>query len=197
MSTSTSTTSGITFVFVPPWMTVGANVVCVHACAWRASPIGSSSQKSASVDSLSSCSFHSLPEVDAFDETAPRVVDLRRRPVLGEPLHDLGRGDERVVGAERLRRVTRRSPHRDAAPVRTLLADDHRQARAARGRHLEAAGFGDDVVGTDRVVSRCRAGARRPTCRGSPRRRPRDTRACRAAGSPNARARGTRPPSSR
>ena len=46
-------------------------------------------------------------EVDALDEAAPRVVDLRGRPVLGEPAHDLGRGHERVVGAERLRRVTR------------------------------------------------------------------------------------------
>ena len=62
MSTSTSTASGITFVFVPPWMTVGANVVCVHACAWRARPIGSSSQKSASVASSSRCSFHSGPK---------------------------------------------------------------------------------------------------------------------------------------
>jgi hypothetical protein len=30
MSTWISTLSGITFVFVPPWITVGANVVCVH-----------------------------------------------------------------------------------------------------------------------------------------------------------------------
>jgi hypothetical protein len=42
MSTSRSTRSGITFVFVPPCTTVGANVVCVHACQWRAMPSGSS-----------------------------------------------------------------------------------------------------------------------------------------------------------
>ena len=47
------------------------------------------------------------PEVDAFDEAAPRVVDVRGRPELGEAAHDLGRGHERVVGAERLRRVAR------------------------------------------------------------------------------------------
>ena len=46
-------------------------------------------------------------EVDAFDEAAPRLVDVRGRPVLGEAAHDLGRGHERVVGAERLRRVAR------------------------------------------------------------------------------------------
>ena len=54
--------SGITFVFVPPWMIVGANVVCVHACAWRASPIGSSSQKSCRCSSSSSAAFHSGPK---------------------------------------------------------------------------------------------------------------------------------------
>ncbi len=36
MSTSISTRSGMTFVFVPPCTTVGANVVCVHECAMRA-----------------------------------------------------------------------------------------------------------------------------------------------------------------
>ena len=75
MSTSTSTESGITLVLVPPWMTVGANVVCVHACAWRASPIGSSSQKSASVSSVEQVRVPLRPEVDALDEAAPRVVD--------------------------------------------------------------------------------------------------------------------------
>ena len=42
MSTSRSTRSGMTLVFVPPWTTVGANVVCVHAWDWRAIPSGSS-----------------------------------------------------------------------------------------------------------------------------------------------------------
>ena len=107
MSTSTSTWSGMTFVFVPPWMIVGANVVCVHACAWRASPIGSSSQKSCERVLVEQARVPLRAEVDALDEAPPRVVDLRRRPVLGEPAHDLGRGHERVVGAERLRRVAR------------------------------------------------------------------------------------------
>ena len=62
MSTSTSTRSGITLVLVPPWMIVGANVVCVHACAWRASPIGSVSQNSVRRSSSSSAAFHSGPK---------------------------------------------------------------------------------------------------------------------------------------
>ena len=41
-------------------------------------------------------------EVDAFDEAPPRVMNHRGRPVLGETPHDLGSGDERVVGTERL-----------------------------------------------------------------------------------------------
>ena len=40
-----------------------------------------------------------------LDEAAPHVVHHGGRPELGEPAHDLGRGHERVVGAERLRRV--------------------------------------------------------------------------------------------
>ena len=39
MSTSKSTRSGMTLTLVPPRTTVGAKVVCVHACACRASPI--------------------------------------------------------------------------------------------------------------------------------------------------------------
>ena len=42
-------------------------------------------------------------------------------------------------------------------------------------RHLEAARLGDDVVGLHRVALVLERGARRPTCRGSPRRRPRGT----------------------
>ena len=52
------------------------------------------------------------PEVDAFDEATPRLVNVRRGPVLGETFHDLGRGDEGVVGAERLRSMARAFPAR-------------------------------------------------------------------------------------
>jgi len=151
MSTSTSTTSGITFVLVPPWMIVGANVVWVHACAWRAT----NRQFLAEVVQRALVEQPRIPlgsEVDTLDELSPRVVDHRRRSIFGEAAHDLGRGHERVIGAERLRRVARRAAHRDATPVRTLLADDHRQARAFRVRLLETAGFGHDVVGGDRLV---------------------------------------------
>ena len=69
-------------------------------------------------------------QADVLDEAAPRVVDLRLGLVLGEAAHDLGRLHQRVVGAERLRRVTRRARHPQRAPEGALLADDHRQAHA-------------------------------------------------------------------
>jgi len=50
-------------------------------------------------------------EVHALDEPTPRVVDLRLRPVLGEPAHDLGGLHECVVGAQRLAGVAGRAPH--------------------------------------------------------------------------------------
>ena len=79
MSTSSSTWSGITLVFVPPCTTVGANVVCVHACAWRASPSGSSASAPSKSSGSRSAAVISGVEVHALDELAPRLVDLRRR----------------------------------------------------------------------------------------------------------------------
>ena len=93
-------------------MIVGANVVCVQACAWRASPIGSVLAELAEVLLVEQRRVPLGPEVDTLDEAPPRLVDVRGRPELGEPAHDLGRGHERVVGAERLRRVTRRAAAR-------------------------------------------------------------------------------------
>ena len=98
-----------------------------------------------------------------------------------EPAHHLGRGHERVVGAERLARVAGRARHRDAAPVRTLLTHDHRQPRTGGAGHLEAAGLGDHVVGHHRVALVVDEMARAPRCRAPPRRRPRGTRACPSA----------------
>ena len=46
--------SGMTLVFVPPWITVGAKVVCVHAWNCRAMPIGSASHSSTNAVSSSS-----------------------------------------------------------------------------------------------------------------------------------------------
>jgi hypothetical protein len=43
MSSSTSTVSGMTFVFDPPRTTVGAMVVWVQAWNWRAMPTGRAS----------------------------------------------------------------------------------------------------------------------------------------------------------
>ena len=92
--------SGITLVFVPPWMTVGANVVWVQAWNWRAMPSGSSSQqrrRARRVEQQRSASSSAVAH--ALDEPAPHVVDLRLGLVLVEAAHDLGRLHQRVVGA--------------------------------------------------------------------------------------------------
>ena len=83
---------------------------------------------------------------------APRLVDLRLGAELGDPADHLGRGDERVVGAEGLRAVPRRAPDPDLGPERALLRHEDREARARRRRDLEAAGLGEHVVGVDRVA---------------------------------------------
>ena len=74
-------------------------------------------------------------ELERLDVAAPRVEDARLRPVLGQPLDDLGRGHERVVGAERARAVAGRAVHDQPPPVAALLADRHLQrvARLASG----------------------------------------------------------------
>ena len=85
----------------------------------------------------------------SVDEATPRVVQLRLGLVLGEAAHDLGRLHQRVVGAERHRRMARRARHAQGAPEGALLADDHRQAHASAEVHGEAAGLGEHVVGDD------------------------------------------------
>ena len=73
-------------------------------------------------------------EVHALEEPPPDVVDLGRGPVLGEPLDDLGRGDERVVGLVAAGEPWPGVPcTRSCAPVAALLADDHRQLHARWG----------------------------------------------------------------
>ena len=114
MSTSSSTRSGITFVFVPPCddrrreRRVRARV---HDGA--TSPSGSSASASRKLLGVEQ-RLADLGRVAACPSTNWRhdVVDLGLGPVLGDAPHDLGRGDERVVGAERLRPV----PGRAAAP---------------------------------------------------------------------------------
>ena len=181
MSTSISTWSGITFVFVPPLMIVGANVVCVHACAWRAKPIGSSSQKSCSLSSSSRFAFHSGPK---------STPSMNRRHVSWIIVGGRYSASRRTTSAAVTSALSVRNGC-DAWPGVPCTVMRHqyepfsptitgRRGPSALG-HLEAAGFGDDVVGHHRVALVAAAGARRPTCRGSPRRRPRGTRACRAA----------------
>ena len=151
MSTSSSTRSGMTFVFVPAVhdrrrerrvrarvrLTGEAEGQVVHELAERVR--------------IEQRLLQLLRERHAFDEPAPHVVDHRLGPVLGDAAHDLGRVDERVVGAQRLRRVPGRAVHGQAAPVGALLADDDRKSHALRRWHRNAAGLRDDVVSLHRV----------------------------------------------
>ena len=65
---------------------------------------------------------------------------------------DLRRGDNRIVGAERLRRVSGRPAHSELRPVRALLVDHHREAGSGGCRDLEPARLGQHVVGVHGVA---------------------------------------------
>ena len=79
-------------------------------------------------------------------------MEIGLRLVLVDPPHDLGRLDQRVVGAERLGAVARDAADGQSAPVDALLTDDDRQpGRAVGADHREAARLGDHVVGADVV----------------------------------------------
>ena len=166
MSTSMSTRSGITFTFVPPCAMLGENVVWVHACASRASARLSRSHTASYTRSGSvSASVRPGSSVQRLHVAAPGIEDARLRPVLGEPLHDLGGGHERVVGLERPRAVAGRAVDDQAAPVAALLADRHLQGVAGLGRDRHAAALGDDVVALHgvRVMLDQVAGAQKAT----------------------------------
>ena len=152
MSTSRSTWSGMTLVFVPPCATVGANVVCVHACQCRAIPSGQFGESAVEPGGIEERGRHFGVEVHPLHELTPRLVDLRLGPVLGDASHDLGRGHERVVGVERLRSVSGRPVHADLGPERALLPHQHGEPRSGRRRDLEAARLREHVVGVHRVA---------------------------------------------
>ena len=128
MSTSTSTRSGITLVFVPPWTTVGAIVVCVHAVLARETD----RQRLAELDEpvlVEEGRLHSGPK---------STPSMNRRHVswmcaggwnVGRPPYDLGQVTSALsvrngCDADRACR-TPRCRH----PQGALLADDDRQPR--------------------------------------------------------------------
>ena len=86
------------------------------------------------------------------DLRLPHVGDVRLRAVGGEAANDLGRLDERVVGAEGHRAVGRRAGHPEPAPGDALLAgvdDDPPDTVLADGR--PTAHLRQDVVAGDGV----------------------------------------------
>ena len=111
-----STTSGIVFVFWPPCTTFGDTVVCEQAWAMRASP-GSSEAIASSMRAGSvSARTHVVGQVHRLDPGPPEVVELWLPAVGRQAAHDLGRGDEGVVGAERHRAVARGAVDAQAQP---------------------------------------------------------------------------------
>ena len=111
MSTSSSTTSGMTLILVPPCddrrreRRVGAGVELPgHARAGKLveHPVDAVGRQQRIGDLVR--------VAHRRDEAPPHVVDVRLGLVLDEPAHDLGRGHQRVVGAVGLRAVARRCP---------------------------------------------------------------------------------------
>jgi hypothetical protein len=84
--------------------------------------------------------------VQRLDVAAPGIEDACLGPVLGQALHDLGGGDERVVGLERPGAVAGGAVHDQAAPVAALLAHRHLERVTGLGRDRHATALGDDVV---------------------------------------------------
>ena len=68
------------------------------------------------------------------------------------PPHDLRRGHDRVVGAERLRAVPGRPVDPQLRPERALLRREHREPRPFRCRHLVSTRLGEHVVGVHGVA---------------------------------------------
>ena len=125
--------SGITFVFVPPCTTVGRD---------RRVRAGVELAGHADRQRLEGADEPRLVEQRGRDLLGVAHAATKRRQMscstvggrnVGEPAYDLGRGDEGVVGPVRLRRVPRRAPDAQRAPVAALLADDHRQLACRSG----------------------------------------------------------------
>ena len=152
MSTSISTLSGMTLVLVPPVMTVGANVVWVHACACRARPIGSSWQNSVRRLSSSSAALNSAPK---------STPSMKRRHVSWMCVGGSYSASRRTTSAAVTSALSVRNGC-DACPgvPGTVMRHQYEpfsptmtgRRGPCGGRHLEAARLGDDVVGLHRVA---------------------------------------------
>ena len=92
-----------------------------------------------------------LVDAERVDRRRPQLVEARRRAVVADPLHDCGRGHQRVVGLVRHRAVAGCAANAQAAPGDTLLADVDRDVRLVLGTAVQAALLGQHVVGADRI----------------------------------------------
>ena len=81
----------------------------------------------------------------------PHLGELGRRAVLGDATHDLGRLDQRVVGAERHRTVTGRAAHGEPAPADALLPRRQGDLGALRRVIRHPAELGQHVIAFDGV----------------------------------------------
>ena len=116
--------SGITLVFItPPSIRFGENVVWVQAWRWAAAAAFGQRRRARRrcAAGSSSAALSSSGTLQRLDPGRPQLVEPGRRPVLGEPLHDGGRLDERVVDAERHRAVARRAADAQPPPRHALL----------------------------------------------------------------------------
>ena len=176
MSMSRSTTSGITFVFTPPWATFGENVVCVHAWASFATPWSAARSRQA-VDHASGrarCLAFGIGRGRAHRRSSRQSVDgtaaagryaASRRTTSAAFTSALSapNGTDPWPGVPRTRR------RRHATP---FSRDGHVDARTPLGcPSVQAARLGQHVVGRDRVALVIGASTPRPVRRPPPRRR--------------------------
>ena len=152
MSTSMSMTSGIVFVFWPPWITFGDTVVWVQAWAMRAWSGGSDGEGVADRRRVRQRRAQVVGQVDRREARRPQVVEPSRCAERGEAAHDLGGGDQRVVRSVGHRAVARRAVDAQPPPREPLLGDvDRDVAHPVVADRRVAAGLGQHVLGADGV----------------------------------------------
>ena len=132
MSTSSTTSSGITFVFTPPWTMFGEIVMWVQAWANLATrSSGTAASASSIVAGSTQRSLELRREVERADVGAVDVVEHGRRAVGGQAADHLGRGHEGVVGAVGHRAVAGRAMDGRAGATTTPFSPTRQHDLAA------------------------------------------------------------------
>ena len=93
-----------------------------------------------------------LRDAERLHPRPPQFVEARRRAVVADPLHDGGRGHQRVVRLEWGAAVAGGAVHAELPPGHALLADVDADVGLLLRAAVEAAVLGEHVVRRDRVA---------------------------------------------